>query len=84
MSLDSSNELFSFHEFVAGQLQTPSELHSPEDCLAMWRVLHPQPQELLESTEAARLALADMAAGDAGRSARELLVEGRRKFNLGS
>lgn len=84
MALDSSNELFAFHEFVAGQLQSSGESNSPEDCLAMWRVLNPQPEEVSASTEAIRLALADMKTGEAGHSARELLSNARRKFDLGS
>jgi hypothetical protein len=83
MSLDSANDLSSFYQFVADQLQSSDGLPSPEDCLTMWRTLNPQPAELLASVEATRIALSDMDAGDTGRLAQQLLNEARAKFASG-
>jgi hypothetical protein len=79
MALDSSSELSAFHAFVGGQLQAAGELHTPEECLEMWRSLYPQSNELAESITATKAALNDMAAGDEGRSARGILAAARQR-----
>jgi predicted metal-dependent enzyme (double-stranded beta helix superfamily) len=84
MSLDSSSELSSFYAFVGGELQHPSELRTPEECLEIWRTLHPQSEEVAASAMATKAALVDMAAGDTGRAAHDIVAAARKKFKVES
>jgi hypothetical protein len=78
MVSSSANDLSAFHEFVAGQISSNSDLNSPEDCLVMWRTMHPNPKEFSGCVEILKSSIQDMEAGDRGRSARQLLSESRQ------
>jgi hypothetical protein len=78
MVSSSANDLSAFNEFVAGQIRSNSDLNSPEDCLVMWRTMHPNPEEFSECVEILKSSLQDMNAGDKRRPAREMLNEARQ------
>jgi hypothetical protein len=80
MVSSSTNDLSAFHDFVAGQIRSNSDLNSPEDCLVMWRTMHPNPEEFSECIETLKSSLQGMEAGDKGRSARQMLDEARQKY----
>lgn len=81
MVSSSANDLSAFNEFVAGQIRSNSDLNSPEECLVMWRTMHPNPEEFSECIETLKSSLQGMNAGDKGRSAREILIDARLKFS---
>jgi hypothetical protein len=83
MVSSSANDLSAFHEFVAGQISSNSDLNSPEDCLVMWRTMHPNPQEFSDCVETLKTSLQEMEAGDNGQSARQMLNEARQKYTNG-
>jgi hypothetical protein len=83
MVSSSANDLSAFHEFVAGQISSNSDLNSPEDCLVMWRTMHPNPKEFSGCIETLKTSLQGMEAGDKGRSARQMLNEARQKYTTG-
>ena len=75
-----ANELECFHQFVKGKLGSSSPDPSPEDVLSEWRAAHPLPDDFAESAAAVRQALADMLAGDRGRSAEQVIAELRQRL----
>jgi hypothetical protein len=80
MVSSSANDLSAFHEFVAGQIRSNTDLNSPEDCLVMWRTMHPNPEEFSDCVETLKSSLHGMQADDKGRSARQMLNEARQKY----
>jgi hypothetical protein len=80
MVSSSVNDLSAFSEFVAGQIRSNNEISSPEECLVMWRTMHPNPVEFSECLEILKSSLQDMNAGDKGLPAREMLYDARQKF----
>jgi hypothetical protein len=79
-----SDELRSFHDFIAEKLGNGDAALSPEETLDQWRALHPDPEELTQSVTAVRQALDDMAAGDPGRPLDDVVAELRQRHNLPS
>jgi hypothetical protein len=82
MKSTAMSELAGFHEFVSEKLNNGGSDLSPEEALDQWRALHADPDELSESVAAVRLALADMAAGDSGRSVDDVLADLRSRHGL--
>ena len=82
MAVDLSEELREFHRFVGEKLDRVDL--SPEDALDEWRVLHPVPEELVESVAAIRRAVADMRSGDRGRPVSDVLDEVRQRLMSGA
>lgn len=63
MAEETTNELDTFHRFVAEQLAVGTPL-TPEECLRAWRVEQPTAQELGESVAAVRQALEQAQRGE--------------------
>jgi hypothetical protein len=82
MNSQTSDELREFYEFLRAKLGNGVVDLSPEQVLDEWRDLHPDQEGLLESISAVRQALADMAAGDKGRSLDVVLAELRMRYRL--
>jgi hypothetical protein len=82
MSTSFNADSQAFHQFLGAQLQLGGGEKSPEELLALWRAEHPTPEELRESVTAVQEAIADMESGDAGRPAREVIEDLRKKYNL--
>jgi hypothetical protein len=82
LSADTSSELERLHEFILEKLADGASQLSPEDALDQWRAENPSFEELAESAEAVKRALADMEAGDAGRPANEVIADLRRKYGV--
>ena len=77
-----ADELRDFHGFVTEKLEHGGVGLSPEEALDQWRADHPDPEDLAESVAAVRQALSDMAAGDVGRPADEVIAELRIRHQL--
>ena len=82
MNTQTPRELREFHDFVGEKLSNGGTDLSPEEVLDQFRVLHPGPNELMESVSAVRQALTDMAAGDRGRPVDDVLTDLRTRHNL--
>jgi len=82
MSIDSHQELQSFHQFIGQQLGSGQAPLTPEEALEAWRLQHRSPEEYAEDVQAIREALADMEAGDTGRPWEEFDREFRKRHNL--
>ncbi len=80
MTAFAANELESFHQFVKSKLGSSSAGPSPEEVLSEWRAVHPLPADFAESAVAVEQALADMRAGDRGRSAEQVIAELRQRL----
>ena len=63
---DIPSELAAFHRFIEEQLAGGAEL-TPEECLRVWRVEHPNDEELEESVAAVERALAQTERGEGKR-----------------
>jgi hypothetical protein len=81
MSAHFDNELAQFNEFVSQRLISGPAI-SPEEALDLWRAHHPISEELAESVQAVKEALADMEAGDRGMPFDEFIAELRERRNL--
>jgi hypothetical protein len=58
------DELRSFHEFIARKLREDGQQPpSPEECLDLWRMENPTPEEHKANLQAIREGLEDMRAG---------------------
>jgi hypothetical protein len=75
-----ASELRDFHQFLGEKLKNGSAQLSPEEALDEWREQHPEGIEFEDDTEAIQEALDDMANGDHGRPAEEVLAELRRRI----
>ena len=56
MASEIQDELAAFHRFVGEQLDNGGSRPSPEECLEIWRALHPSSEELEESVAAVKRA----------------------------
>lgn len=65
MATTTTDELRSFHAFLTNLLDDPNGQPppSPEECVDLWRLEHPTPEELAATLDAIREGLADMHAG---------------------
>ena len=63
-----ANELQQFHQFIGCQLEQDPVGMSPEECLDIWRVKHPSPEELADSVAAIRTALEEARRGEGQRA----------------
>ena len=82
MSADTSSELARFQQFILEKLANDASQLSPEDALDQWRSENPSFEELAESVEAVKKALADMQGGDTGRPADEVIADLRRRCDV--
>jgi len=64
MATSISNELQEFHRFVAEKLANGGAGLSPEEVVDEWRILHPNADELAESADVLRQALAEADRGE--------------------
>ena len=76
-----ANELQQFYQFIGCQLEQDPVGMSPEECLDIWRVQHPSPEELADSVAAIRTALEEARRGE-GQPADEVIAELRADLNL--
>ncbi len=76
------DELQAFHRFLTDKLDQGGPRPSPEEVLDEWRDLNPDPE--IDEVEVAAMqeALTDMANGDLGQPADEVLKEIRAEFGL--
>lgn len=82
MTPQATDELRDFHAFLGEKLKNGGADASPEEALDEWRALHPDPDLFEDDTAAIQEALDDMAAGDHGRPADEVIAELRAKYGL--
>lgn len=82
MRHESTNELLLFRDFIDKRLNNGSSDLSPEEALDIWRETHPEADEAEDTVTAIQEALDDMANGDRGRSADELIAEIRSQYRL--
>ena len=82
MATDSYSELTAFHDFLGKQIVGGHCDLTPEESLELWRVEHPTAEELELSIAAINAALADVAAGDQGRPAKQVIAEARQRYEL--
>jgi hypothetical protein len=75
MNSQVADELRQFHAFLGEKLKNGGADLTPEDALEEWRVAHPDSVEFEDDTAAIQEALDDMAAGDRGRPADEVIAE---------
>lgn len=73
-------ELEQFHRFLAERLASGEDAISPEEALDQWRNLHPAPGLPEDDAAAVQEALDDLANGDEGVPAEEVLAALRAKF----
>lgn len=59
-----SSDLEQFHQFVGEQLARGEQLMTPEECLEVWRLNHPTPDEMAESIATIEEGLAQMRRGE--------------------
>jgi hypothetical protein len=64
MAAELQDELTAFHQFVGEQLDNGGTKPSPEECLEMWRALHPSREELEDSVAAVNRALGQADRGE--------------------
>ena len=81
MASELQDELTAFHRFVGEQVTIVGARPSPEECLEMWRVLHPSPEELKESVAAVKRAL-DQADRGEGKTLQEFDRDFRNKYGI--
>lgn len=82
MRHESTNELLQFRDFINKRLTNGSNDLSPEEALDEWREAHPEADDAEGAIAAIQEALDDMANGDRGRSADELVAEIRSQYEL--
>ena len=82
MRHESTNELLQFRDFIDKRLNNGSKDLSPEEALDEWRETQPEADEAEDTVAAIQEALDDMANGDPGRSADELIAEIRSQYGL--
>ncbi len=80
MSTDES-ELFQFNEFVTGKLQNGGVDLTPEQCLELWRLQHPDRSQYEQSVKGIQSAIDEMKSGCGGISADELHSRMRSKYS---
>jgi hypothetical protein len=68
-------ELDRFHRFAAAQIEIGGAGLSFEQLFDLWRIENPTAEERAENVAAIRQALDDMAAGDVGEPAADVLRE---------
>ncbi|HEY1859490.1 MAG TPA: hypothetical protein VGG61_04005 [Gemmataceae bacterium] len=66
MSTHSLDDLRGFHDFVGEKVSNGGASLSPEEVLAEWRILHPDPEAVEEDLAAIQEAIEDMENGDTG------------------
>ena len=81
MASITANELQQFYQFIGDQLDGTAADMSPEDCLDLWRIQNPSPEEIADSVAAIRTALGEAQRGE-GRPAHEILAELRAELQL--
>lgn len=79
-----NDELRDFHRYLGEMLKNGSAHVSPERALEKWREQHPEGVEFEDDTEAIQEALDDMANGDHGIPAEEMLAELRQRIKAKS
>jgi hypothetical protein len=77
-------ELAEFHHFLGQQLAAGTMHLSPEEALDEWRLAHPSPETRRDDVAAVREALADMAAGDRGKSLADFYSDFDARHGLAS
>ena len=82
MNPQTTDELREFHQFLGDKLQNGGARLSPEEVLDEWRDSHPSADEMDAEVAAIQEALDDMAKGDHGRPAAEVLAELRSQHGL--
>jgi hypothetical protein len=82
MAEDSSTELESFQRFISEQLGNGGAHLSPEECLRLWRVEHPSPEELNDSVAAVKRGLEQAERGE-GKSVDQFDGEFRERHGIG-
>lgn len=82
MNAQATDELQAFHRFISDKLANGGLRPSPEEVLDEWRDLNPDPD--IDDAEVAAIqeALTDMANGDRGQPADEVLKEIRAELGL--
>lgn len=83
MKAQAIDELEAFQAFLTEKLKNGGPRPSPEEAVDEWRELHPEEIDE-EEVAAIQEALDDMAAGDRGRPADEVMAELRAKFGFPS
>ena len=81
MAALTANELQQFYRFIGDQLEADTVDMSPEECLDLWRIQHPSPDEIADGVAAIKTALGEAQRGE-GRPAHEILAELRGEFGL--
>jgi hypothetical protein len=79
MATDGKDELIAFHRFLGNELASGAETLPPEEYLELWRAQNPRNDQLREDVEAVQQALADMEAGDTGKSLKEFCSRFRER-----
>jgi hypothetical protein len=82
MSAQPGHELRDFHRYVGELIDRGGTPPTPEDVLAEWRTLHPDPGAADEELEAIQEAIDDLDAGDTGVPFEEFDREFRARHNL--
>ena len=82
MNHEASNELLDFRRFIDEKLSNGGAHLSPEEALDEWREAHPESDEFEEEVAAIQEALDNMANGDRGRPADEVIAEIRSQYGL--
>jgi hypothetical protein len=82
MKMHAIDELRAFHAFLGGELSNGGADLSPEEAVDEWHDLHPDPEFLDEEAEAIQEALDDIANGDPGHPADEVIAELRARYCL--
>jgi hypothetical protein len=83
MNAPYSNDLQSFHQFIAETVSRGGENLSPEQVLDQWRTLHPASQATdPDDLAAIQEAIDDMEAGDRGTPFEDFDHEFRLRHNL--
>lgn len=82
MSAQPGHELGEFHRYVGELIDRGGAVPSPEDVLAEWRALHPDPDAAGEDLDAIQEAIDDLEAGDTGVPFEEFDREFRARHQL--
>jgi hypothetical protein len=77
-----STELHAFHVFLGDKLKNGGAELLPEEALAEWRQLHPEPFDDEDDVAAIQAALDDIANGDKGMPFEEFIRGFCREHNL--
>jgi hypothetical protein len=75
-------QLDSFHDFAAAQIENGGSALSLEQLLDLWRIANPTPEERAANVAAIQQALDDMVAGDTGEPAADVLRDLRTALNV--